>query len=181
MAPGQHQAPVRLQPVGVMVVVAVPWRCAQRAPHKGKMMEQGLGRGWHRVRPRHSSWPRHKCRRESHQMKPSLVSVLMPSSRAQSLVLLFKRTCLSQAGRPTREHSLLRGEKPSCVLRVAFLGRWKGNCTTEPSQRQPAPSACRSSNQEALILKKCPKRKERISLALPIPISESGRGGSGSR
>ena len=96
--------------------------------------EQRLGRGWHRVRPERWCWPRHKCRWESHQIKPFLVSILMPSSRAKSLVLLFKRTCLSEAGRPTREHSLLRRETPSCVLRVASLGLWKENHTTEPSQ-----------------------------------------------
>lgn len=129
-----------------MICILVVVNGRARSPFgAGARVDVGMlpppNRGWHRVRPEHSCWPWHKSEWESHQIKSFLASILRPAGRAKRLVLLFKRTCLSQAGRPTCEHSLLRRGMLSCVPCVAFLGSWKENHTTEPSQRQLA-SAC---------------------------------------
>lgn len=122
------------------MAAAVPWGSARCAPQRGSGTgmgtEQRLGGGWHRVGPERSRWPWHKCGWEPHQIKPLLVSILMASSRAQSLVLLFKRTCLWQAGGPTRQHPLPPREVPSRVLRAAFLGRrfWDGGRRVAPAK-----------------------------------------------
>lgn len=84
-----------------------------RPPKAGRVWHRGLAlaRGW---------W-------ESHQIEPFLVSILMASSRAKSLALLFKQSWFSHTGQPWRE--LL-----SCEQCVASLGRWRENDTSKSFQ-----------------------------------------------